>query len=96
MTDQPKGHGRRPLPVDPRIIDALEQTYKDGSIAEIPIYDSDETGDITALVREIRRAGGKAFPDLSTRIHKPKKKGGIIAFFLRDKNPRLSRRHDDD
>jgi hypothetical protein len=96
MTDKSKGHGRRPLPVDPRLIDALDRTYRDGSIGEIPIFDSDETGDITALVREIRRAGAHAFPDLSTRIKKPEKKRGIIAFFLREKNPRLSRRRDDD
>jgi len=91
-----KGIGRRPLPVDPRIIDALERSYRDGTECEIPVYAEDMTGDITALVREIRRAGRHNFPDLSTRVKPPKRKGGLLRFFLRDKNPNLSRKRDDD
>jgi len=97
MTDSMhrKGTGRRPLPVDPRIVNALEKSYRDGTECEIPVHAEDMTGDITALVREIRRAGRNHFPDLSTRVKPPKKKGGFLRFFLREKNPNLARKQDD-
>jgi len=91
-----KGVGRRPKPIDPRIIDALEQTLARGVPAEIELQATDATGDISALVNMIKRAGYTHFPDLSTRVKAPKEKRGLLSFFLAKKNPNLARHRKED
>jgi hypothetical protein len=91
-----KGVGRRPKPIDPRVVEALEQTYRRGVPAEIELVESDQTGDITQLVNMIKRAGYTNFPEQSTRVHAPKQRRGILRFFLTDKNPNLARHRKED
>lgn len=91
-----KGVGRRPKPIDPRVVEALEESFRRGVPAEIELRPDDATGDIGALVAMIRRAGYTHFPDLSTRVKAPKEKRGILSFLLTRKNPRLARHRKED
>jgi hypothetical protein len=91
-----RGGGRPAKPIDPRIIDALERTREQGCQAEIPLIEADQTGDISDIINEIRRAGQHHFPGLSTRVKRPRGKVGKLLFWLTEKNPRLARNRPQD
>lgn len=78
----PSGAGRKPLPIDPKLVGLLEHSYRTGKRVEIERTPDDPAGAADELRRELVRAGYQRFPHRT--IHK-RFRDDMITFWMTDK-----------